>query len=39
MVSSGVNLKIIENRDAWLFVETPPPDEKRGWILKEWIQN
>ena len=39
MVSSGVNLKIIENRDTWLFVETPPPDEKRGWILKEWIQN
>jgi hypothetical protein len=36
-VSAGVPLKVIEEREQWLYVETP--DEKRGWILREWIQD
>lgn len=35
-VSAGVSLKVIEAREQWLYVETP--DEQRGWILREWIQ-
>ena len=35
-VSAGVPLKVIEDRDQWLYIETP--DGKRGWILREWIQ-
>jgi Bacterial SH3 domain len=35
-VSAGVPLKVIEDRDQWLYIETL--DEKRGWILKEWTQ-
>jgi hypothetical protein len=36
MVSSAINLKVIENRGSWLYIETP--DERRGWVLREWIQ-
>lgn len=35
-VSAGVPLKVIEERQQWLYVETP--DESRGWILRAWIQ-
>jgi hypothetical protein len=35
-VSAGVPLKVIEDRDQWVYIETP--DGKRGWILREWIQ-
>jgi hypothetical protein len=36
IVYSGVNLKVIEEREAWLSVESPLG--RRGWILREWIQ-
>jgi len=35
-VSAGVPLKVIEDRDQWLYIETP--EGKRGWILREWVQ-
>jgi hypothetical protein len=35
-VSAVSNLKVIENRGTWLCIETP--DERRGWILREWVQ-
>src|SRR5262249_23656012 len=35
-VSAGVPLKVIEEREQWLYIETP--EGKRGWILREWIQ-
>jgi hypothetical protein len=36
IVYSGVTLKVIEDRDTWLYIETSVG--RRGWILKEWIQ-
>jgi len=36
IVYPGVNLKVIEDKEAWLYVESPLG--RRGWILKEWIQ-
>jgi hypothetical protein len=36
IVYTGVNLKIIEDRDSWLYIETP--SGRRGWISREWIQ-
>jgi hypothetical protein len=35
-VSAGTPLKVIEDKNQWLYIETP--DERRGWILKEWVQ-
>jgi hypothetical protein len=35
-VYAGVNLKVLEERGAWLYIETP--DDRRGWILREWLQ-
>jgi len=35
---AGINLTVSENRGVWLSIETPAPEERRGWILKEWIQ-
>jgi Bacterial SH3 domain len=35
-VSSSAVLKVLENRGSWLYVETP--DQRRGWILHEWIE-
>jgi hypothetical protein len=35
-VSAGVWLQVIEARPQWLYVQTP--DERRGWILQEWVQ-
>jgi hypothetical protein len=36
-VSSRMPLKLIETRPQWVYVETS--DERRGWLLHEWIQN
>lgn len=36
-VASGIPLRIIEARTGWLYIETP--DERRGWILREWVQD
>jgi len=38
MVYAGVALKVIENRGSWLYIESPPPDDRRGWVLREWLQ-
>jgi hypothetical protein len=38
MVYAGVTLKVIENRGSWLYIESPPPDDRRGWVLREWLQ-
>jgi hypothetical protein len=35
-VSSSAVLQVLENRGSWLYVETP--DQRRGWILHEWIE-
>ena len=38
LVYAGVILKVIEHRGSWLYIESPPPDDRRGWILREWLQ-
>jgi hypothetical protein len=35
-VSSSAPLKVLEDRGNWLYIETP--DQQRGWILHEWIE-
>ena len=35
-VYSGVPLKVVEERAAWLYIESPLG--RRGWILRAWIQ-
>ena len=30
------DINCVNQQGVWLYVETP--DEKRGWLLKEWIQ-
>ena len=35
-VYSGVPLKVVEERAAWLYIESPLG--RRGWILRDWIQ-
>ena len=38
LVYAGVILKVIEHRGSWLYIESPPPDDRRGWVLREWLQ-
>jgi len=35
-IAAGVPLRVIETRETWLYVQTP--DERRGWVLRQWIQ-
>jgi hypothetical protein len=35
-VYAGVPLKVVEERAAWLYIESPLG--RRGWILRDWIQ-